>query len=343
MDFTAYADTDIPEVVVEEEDDGKLRIVGPRRPTPAMDEGEIIVASSQRQVDETLKRWVSLGVQPIAHDLECAPSNTVWNGTGLHPHLGVMRLAQFAVADNGDGRAEALVVDVWKYSIDSWMRLITDPQWPIIVHYAAMEQRWHGWLYRAPITNTIDTWHASKLAWEADHRHLIEAGEKPPKVSHSLAAVCLRELGVEVDKTYQNSPWDAVKLCEGQLRYAGVDVLSLLDLWPVLAERLDDEAMQKLREKARERAERACAVPQRVEEGLPAPGCESERAIRMIRAARSERELEQVRRALAHMRLHWSRRDEVEAELRRAKRRLRRSGKPKQPVRVKMASWKTPF
>src|SRR5690606_41181702 len=48
-----------------------------------------------------------------------------------------------------------------------------------------------------------------------------------------------------------------------------VDVLSLLDLWPVLAERLDDEAMQKLREKARERAERACAVPQRVEEGLP--------------------------------------------------------------------------
>lgn len=79
-----------------------------------MDRGRKIIARSNRHIAGVIARWRAVGAQPLACDLECAASATVINGSGLHPHLGTIRLAQFAVADGGRGAAEALVIDCWR-------------------------------------------------------------------------------------------------------------------------------------------------------------------------------------------------------------------------------------
>jgi hypothetical protein len=321
--------------------------------TDAIDNGRIIIARTQRDVDSTLRRWMKQGVQPIAHDLESAAADTAPNGTGLHAHLGYVRLAQFAVYDGGDGIPEALVVDVWKQNPAKLYALLADPAWPTIIHFAQMEQRFHGWTQGLAITNLIDTCHVDKLVYpfELDeHGDVLfdEQKGKEIKAKHNLAICNLRNLGYVMDKTQQNSAWDRVKLTPEQEEYAGLDVLSLLDLWRYYEPMLTESMWAEMELKAAERIAKSCA-PAPSDDLDPdvltqaTPHDEAERVIRMIRAARSKTELAAVQAALPHMRIHFHNADRVKRSLARAKGRLTRGKKPDMPVKVQIAGWRRPF
>lgn len=236
-----------------------------RRPTPNMDTGRIIVPRSQKEVNETIARWKALGPQPVAHDLECAASPTVPNGSGLHPHLGTIRLAQFGVAEGGRGLPEALVVNVWKHNPEEILEVLENPEWPTIIHFAQMETRWLGYRYGLRVENLIDTRLVASLLYQRD----VELGIWRPRIiedklralqdkkpSFSLGHTSKRDLGLELDKTQQTSAWDAVKLSRDQEVYAGRDVLSLLDLWEQYKSHVDWEIRQKMQEAARKLANR---------------------------------------------------------------------------------------
>jgi ATP-dependent Lhr-like helicase len=62
---------------------------------------------------------------------------------------------------------------------------------------------------------------------------LAESRRRSPKVDggHSLKAVCLRELGIEMDKAEQTSDWARRPLDDAQVRYAALDATVLVDLW----------------------------------------------------------------------------------------------------------------
>lgn len=321
--------------------------------TDAIDNGRIIIARTQRDVDATVRRWLKQGVQPIAHDLECAAADTAPNGTGLHAHLGYVRLAQFAVFDGGDGVPEALVVDVWKHNPSKLYALLADPAWPTIIHFAQMEQRFHGWTLGLAIENLIDTCHADKLVYPYE---LDEFGEvmfdeetgREIKAKHNLAVCCQRNIGYEMDKTQQNSSWDAVKLTWEQLHYAGLDVLSLLDLYRFYVPQLTDSMWAEMDAKTAERIAKTCAPAPSADLDpdvltQPTPYDECERVIRMIRAARSKTELAAVEAAMPHMRIHFHNRGRVKRSLARAKGRLTRGKRPDMPVKVQIAGWRRPF
>ena len=385
--------------------------VGPATHTQ---QGRIIIPRSQAEVDETIARWRSLGAQPVAHDLECAASPTVPNGTGLHPHLGTIRLAQFGVADGGEGRAEALVVDTWRYDPAAALELLADEDWPTVIHFAQMETRWVGYRYGIRIENLWDTRHASKLIYdrygfiaqplEEDLQRLAQQQAKvvewvrgfeddaatyyaesgdletavgvirltyrksPPAdrgIRHALGVVALRELGIELDKTQQNSNWDAVRLTGEQLKYAGEDVLSLLDLWarfePMLlpedreemaraARKLNDKAVGLSEQEAAERnyldsiGELDPPLDENARRIEPDPkGCESARALRMIGACRTSAELDKLVKALPYMRIHFTNRERVQAALVDRHAELAAGLPAPRPVKVRVAEWEQPF
>lgn len=291
--------------------------------TAHLDNGKIKIINSTDDLKDILKEWKRLGPQPIALDLECAASPTVPNGSGLHPHLGTIRLMQLAIADNGSGEAEALVINARQVDMREAMKLIEDPEWPTLVHYAQMETRWLGYTYGKEIGGLIDTCRASQL---------IDADAD----GHNLGAVVSRQLDTELSKEQQNSYWDAVELSEEQLEYAGKDVLALLDVWKQMEGRLSKEDKKDLRGFAKKLNQKAVS--------LEAKGCESARAIEMIRASRSIAELEKLEnQGLAHMRIHHSNNDKVKRALKRAKRRIEEGDAPRRPVKVKVASWRQPF
>ena len=317
-----------------------------------IENGRIIIPRSQREIEATIRRWRAQGVQPVAHDLESAASNAAPNGTGLHAHLGYIRLAQFAVADGGNGVPEAIVIDVWKHNPASFYELLTDPEWPIIVHFAQMEQRFHGWCFGIGITNLIDTWHVSKLLYPLELDPLTgepffdEEKGKEVKAKHNLMVASKRYLNYEMDKSCQNSAWDALKLTPEQEHYAGIDVLSLLDLWALVEPYLTDGMRVEMEEKAVARVLKSCAPAESDDPDVltqATPHDESERAITMIKAARTKTELGEVERSIPHLRIHFHNRKRVELSLARAKGRHRRGTKPEKPVLVKISGWRRPF
>jgi ribonuclease D len=289
--------------------------------TPHLDHGVIRIIDNEGELKEVLRRWKKLGPQTIALDLECAASPTVPNGSGLHPHLGTIRLIQLGVSDGGDGQSEAIVVDAWKTDIKEAMGIIEDPAWPTLVHYAQMETRWLDYAHGTKIGGLLDTCKASKLIHETEK-------------SHNLGTVVERELGQELSKEQQNSYWDAVELTAEQIEYAGKDVLALLDVWAQMEPKLNKENFDDLGEHSDNIQEKS----------TEAKGCESERALDMIRACRSVSELEKIKDSgLPHMRIHHSNRAKINRSISRANRRLTDGGSPRRPVKVKVASWRQPF
>jgi len=90
-----------------------------------------------------------------------------------------------------------------------------------VIHFASFERsvfRRHG----VEIANVFDTCKESRQQ---------RAGEK----KHTLAAVCARELGVQVDKGEQMSNWARRPLTESQFAYAALDAEVLLSLHRVFA------------------------------------------------------------------------------------------------------------
>ena len=56
---------------------------------------------------------------------------------------------------------------------------------------------------------------------------------------HSLLALSKREANLELDKTYQSSSWNLENLTEEQIEYSAKDVLALMEIFPVLRDKLN--------------------------------------------------------------------------------------------------------
>jgi ATP-dependent Lhr-like helicase len=99
-------------------------------------------------------------------------------------------------------------------------QLLGDPGVVKIIHNASFEK---GVLrrYGIEIANIVDTLKLSRARYA---RGEIDGG-------HKLGEVCMRELGIELDKTEQTSNWARRPLSRRQLAYAALDVEVLPPLW----------------------------------------------------------------------------------------------------------------
>ena len=102
-------------------------------------------------------------------------------------------------------------------------RVLTDPGVLKIVHYSPFEQ---GVFRRlgVEIGPIFDTFDASKKL----------RGEMT-RWAHGLDAVCRRELGRPLDKTYQKSHWLRRPLSPGQIEYAALDAEVMLTLYDIFS------------------------------------------------------------------------------------------------------------
>ncbi len=106
-------------------------------------------------------------------------------------------------------------------------RILEDPAFVKVIHYARFEKGVLGAL-GVEITNIFDTFVASE-----------KFRGKMDRYAHSLAAVCLRELGAEIDKSNQKADWTTRPLTPGQLRYAALDAELMLLLYDVFNRQLN--------------------------------------------------------------------------------------------------------
>jgi ATP-dependent Lhr-like helicase len=106
--------------------------------------------------------------------------------------------------------------------------LLGDPTVEKLIHNASFERSVFERLGIA-IENVTDTIHLSKAA-----RGVKVAG------GHSLKAVCVRELGIELDKVQQTSDWTRRPLTRRQLAYAALDAEVLL----AVADALDEPGVK---------------------------------------------------------------------------------------------------
>ncbi|MCX6348322.1 MAG: hypothetical protein NTV79_02310 [Candidatus Aureabacteria bacterium] len=108
-------------------------------------------------------------------------------------------------------------------------RVLTDPGILKIVHYSPFEQ---GVFRRlgVEIGPIFDTFDASKKL----------RGEMT-RWDHSLDAVCRRELGRPLDKTYQKSHWLRRPLSPEQIKYAALDAEVMLMLYDIFRRELKSE------------------------------------------------------------------------------------------------------
>jgi hypothetical protein len=322
-----------------------------KAPTPAIDSGVIRVARTTREVREVIERWQSFGPQTIAFDIECAASATVPNGSGLHPHLGTIRLGQFAVRDGGNGRAEALVINFWEAEPEPALNLLRDPAWRILIHYTRMEIPWLGYTRGLEITNVRDTHLAGKLNykrrveegdWFSDHPEDVMRAAAGKEPRWALGITSERTLDYPMDKTQQNSAWDAVRLTGEQTWYAGVDVLALLDIEPHVTSHMTAEDWAEHDAKIEEYTRRALRGPGDGDT-TPWKGCESQRVLRMIAASTSMAELTRLRRALPQTRIHYSARERVFAAVDAAERQLESGIRPQPPAKIVLPGLSQPF
>jgi ribonuclease D len=106
-------------------------------------------------------------------------------------------------------------------SLEPLAELLGDEMVVKIIHNASFERAVLA-RHQIEIVNVVDTLKLSRT-----RRAGVEGG-------HSLAAVCLRELGIELDKSEQTSDWKLRPLSRRQLAYAALDVEVLPRLWDAL-------------------------------------------------------------------------------------------------------------
>jgi len=142
--------------------------------------------------------------------------------TQLQPERGKLRLLQI-----GSRSAKCVVViDLFKASVEDWKNIIqffhsVERFW--LAHNASFDLAWlqeHGIHPKGVV-------HCSMLA-----SRLLTNGISHAK--HGLAQLAKRYLEREIDKEQQKSNWGAPELSEEQLVYAAEDVVTLLDLDPVI-------------------------------------------------------------------------------------------------------------
>ena len=150
----------------------------------------------------------------------------------LQPEKGKLRLIQLGC----EARKTIVIIDCFTLSSDDWRTLqlfFSNGQRFWLAHNAVFDL---GWLQEHDI-HVEGRVRCSMLA-----SRLLNNGI--PNLKHGLDAVAYRYLSKQVDKQEQKSNWGG-ELTESQLRYAAEDVVTLLELDPVLDQRLAKGALTK--------------------------------------------------------------------------------------------------
>jgi hypothetical protein len=141
---------------------------------------------------------------------------------GTDPATGILRLVQVS-----DGRI-TFVMDTFKVDPKPLLELVSTKE--IVAHNALFELAWLKHLYNLEPRAVHDTMLMSQV---------IYAGKIPPH-DHGLLEVTKRELGIELDKSQQQSDWAAKELTQEQLSYAALDARILPELYRKLKEAAKD-------------------------------------------------------------------------------------------------------
>ena len=166
---------------------------------------------------------INFGVQHL-HTLENADLVAFdCETTGLQPAAGGMRLLQFAA----DGEFP-VVIDCWELDDGGWERLARffekSRRW--VAHNAVFDLGWLQAHDLYPEGEVFCTMLASRVLTNG-----------LPNVRHGLQHLVSRYLKRELSKEEQKSDWSLTLRLE-QLEYAALDVMVLLELWPLLLQRL---------------------------------------------------------------------------------------------------------
>lgn len=152
--------------------------------------------------------------------------------TGLQPKEGGLRLLQLGARD-----CPIVLIDCWELDLAGWAAVrdfFEAKQRFWLAHNAVFDL---GWLQEhgiRPNGQVMCSMIASKLL-----------SNGVPNLKYGLAPTVERYLGRELSKEMQVSDWSAPVLSAEQLTYAAGDVQALIDLDPVLTERLGAGRLMK--------------------------------------------------------------------------------------------------
>jgi DNA polymerase I-like protein with 3'-5' exonuclease and polymerase domains len=148
--------------------------------------------------------------------------------TGLKPVAGGMRLLQFAA----DGEFP-VVIDCWE---------LEDSGWDAVGRFLGQRRRWvaHNAVFDLGWLQAHDLYPEGEVFCTMLASRVLTNGM--PNVRHGLQHLVSRYLKRELSKEEQKSDW-RVELRPEQLQYAALDVMVLVELWPLLLERLQFGAL----------------------------------------------------------------------------------------------------
>ncbi|MDP9474951.1 MAG: DNA polymerase [Actinomycetota bacterium] len=157
----------------------------------------------------------------IALDLE---------STGLDPRKDRIRLLSIAT-ERG-----TWLVDNSSINIRGLFEALEDKT--LVVHNAMFDVlflRHLGYVHHGRI---VDTMTISRMV------HAGERGENGKRLEHSLESCCERELGLKLNKTYQDADWSG-ELSEEMIAYAAEDAEVLLPLHEILVEKVRETGQER--------------------------------------------------------------------------------------------------
>jgi DNA polymerase I-like protein with 3'-5' exonuclease and polymerase domains len=143
--------------------------------------------------------------------------------TGLQPVAGGMRLLQFAA----EGEFP-VVIDCWE---------LDDNGWEAVGRFLGQRRRWvaHNAVFDLGWLQAHDLYPEGEVFCTMLASRVLTNGM--PNIRHGLQHLVSRYLKRELSKEEQRSDWSA-ELRPEQLEYAALDVMVLVELWPLLLQRL---------------------------------------------------------------------------------------------------------
>jgi len=149
--------------------------------------------------------------------------------TGLNPRKDSIRLLSIAT------KAGTYIVDC--YSVDPTELLPILTEATVLAHNAIFDLGFLSSLAFVP-GMVVDTMILSQLLYAGSKSEPLKRGQ----TSHSLDSVVERELGLELDKTHQNSDWGDT-LTPEMIEYAAKDVEVLLPLYEALKAKIEEAGL----------------------------------------------------------------------------------------------------